>query len=504
MNTRVLWLASFGLLVCYHVMNRGHYILGCIILAAVAFGVLMAWLRHPSRSPYGRMMQAAVEDYQPEKARKVLASMGDDTRAEFVKSTEMLFLALQKGNMQGASLLLELGMDVNAFLDPGFSETSVLQTFCMEAEPDMRAIRFLLEHGANPDAGLAFPPMINALAWGNEELVQLLLKHRATPGGTGGTINPSGNTPLHSLCVQRGEEMLERSLQRIKELLDAGADVNALTTAGHTPLDVALEQKGNEEAPMDDKNGAEPLQQSVIELLQAHGALRGCQLLCPNPRFCGRVLIEGTLPDANQVRYLCRGESGARVELVNHAWQGEGLGALVDKAAMDDEQKRAALAHTCYIELTMECDGAVPYELAQRYVRTLCSLAQVEGCVAVDFGRTVADAKLARQVPEHPGSFPAILVQGHFRELEPGREYLLTEGLEDLGFPEVACADKSRGVEIVSELVLPMLLIYGTCLDHHNRAFITPELSLVASCEPIGPGGKWVLVITPDFTRYRD
>lgn len=489
---------------CYQFMSRGYYLAGVVILVAVAAGLLLAWWYRPGNSEYGRMMQYAVEDYQPEEARKVVAGMAADTRAEFLKSTELLYAALHKGNMQGAALLLELGMDVNAFLSPGFSETSLLQTFCVEAEPDMRAIRFLLEHGAAPDAGISFPPMIHALAWGNDELVQLLLQYGATPDGKGTGINPSGNTPLHSLCAQRGDADKARTLKRLKELLDAGADVNALTTAGHTPLDVALEQKGDEDKPMDGTNGAMPLQQEVIALLQERGALRGCQLRCPKPRFCGRVLINGALPDDNQVRYLCRGERAARVELVNHAWQGEGLGALVDESALDDEEKRAALAHTCYIELTMEAEGAVPFELAQRYVHTLCSLAQVGGCVALDFGRTVVAPRFAAVLPEHPEASLGVLVQGKFQDRGQGVQCLVTEGLEDLGFLEIACSDTERGVGVVQQVVLPMILLYGTCMEHNHRAFITPQFSIVARCEHMSSCDNTVLSITLDFTNYRD
>ena len=94
MSTRNLWLAAIGLLICYQVMSRGYYITGGIILAVVLVGALLLWWLRPANSAYGRMMQAAVEDYQPELARKVVAEMDADTRAEFLKSTEMLFLAL--------------------------------------------------------------------------------------------------------------------------------------------------------------------------------------------------------------------------------------------------------------------------------------------------------------------------------------------------------------------------------------------------------------------------
>ena len=146
MKTKSLWLISIALIICCQFMRAGHYLTGIIVLAAVLLGLLLAWWYRPANSEYGRMLGYVVEDYQPEQARRLVAGMQADTRAEFQKSTELLYLALQKGNMQGAELLLELGMDVNAFLSPGFSETSVLQTFCMEPEADMDAIRFLLEH----------------------------------------------------------------------------------------------------------------------------------------------------------------------------------------------------------------------------------------------------------------------------------------------------------------------------------------------------------------------
>lgn len=510
MLARVVTIAGYCLIGSYVLrsvlrMIQGELMWGGIVLA-ISIVALVIWWRSRRVIAWGKiMLQATVKGYEPESARKLVAQMSEADRKDFAASTELLYLALMEGNTRGAELLLELGMDVNAHLPAYFSETTVLQTFCLGPEPHMEAIRFLLAHGAKADAGQAFPPMIDALAWGNEELVQLLLQHGATPGGMGSEINPSGNTPLHTVCSGRDSKEGNLRLERIKALLQAGADVNALTTAGHTPLDVAMEQKGDEEKPLDADNDALPIQEEVLSLLREHGALRGCQLRCPRPHFCARVLLANQLPDAALLRDFCKAEPTAQVHAVNHAWRGEGLGGLVDEAAMSDEEKRAALAHTCYVEIALEEQGTVPSELAYRFARLIGSVSKAEGCVGVDFGRTVFSAAYAPGLEEAPEAVLCLLVQGREVAQEQG-ECLMTEGLEELGFLEVRYMDDRKGmsVGVVQQLVLPMLLEMGACLEHGHRAFIAPDFSLVATCEPLGPGGQVVLCLRPDRTHYRD
>lgn len=506
MNTRNLWLVAIVLVVVVQLLNHGMLKTGIGVLV-VGLLLVVGWY-YLTRTPWleKKMYQYVVDGYAPEKATELVEAMDDDDREGFRRTTELLYMALDRGNMEGAELLLKLGMDVNAFLSPSFSETSVLQTFCTEPEPDMQAIRFLLEHGANPDAGLAFPPMIDALKWGNEELVQLLLAHGATADGQGESINPSCNTPLHSLCSERAEARHELVINRVNALLAAGADVNALTSAGHSPLDVALEQKGDEEKRMDEAEFM-PLHAELIDLLKQHGARRGCQLRCPSPCFCGRVLVDGALPETALLESLCKDEHAATVKAVNHAWQGEGLGALVDEAAMDDAQKAAALAHTCYIEVTLQEDGTVPLELGLRYLRLMGILAaRLEGCVGVDYGRTVVAAAYALKLAAAPELAPSVLVHGHWDDLGQLTKNLMTDGMEELGFPEVAYMGPptDNAVGILQEMVLPMLLNYGTCLEHGHRAFITPQFSLVARMEPLGLHCRPVLALYPDRTHYRD
>ena len=504
----ILGYCLFGSFMLRYVVRiiQGQVVAGFVMLA-LAIAALVLWCRYKRPVAWGKiMLEATVHGYDPEEARKLLAQFGEEEKAEFCRSTELLWLALMKGNTRGAELLLELGMDINAPLPPYASETTALQTFCTEPRPDMNAIRFLLRHGARPDAGLAFPPMIHALAWGNEELVELLLSHGATPGGADRAVNPSGTTPLHSLCSIRCEEDKALVVRRIRELLEAGADVNALSVAGHTALDVALEVKGDEDKPMDAQNPVMPVPDDVVTLLKQHGALRGCQLRCPRPRFSGRVLLADQLPDAELLRNWCKDEASARVDMVNHAWMGEGLGALAEDAPLSGEEKRAILGHNCYIEITLEEPGAVPFELAKRYVRLLCQAAQAPGCVGIDFGRMLMPARYAADLAQHPENSLPVIVQVSPDPQEGGLYGFRTEGMEELGLLEVICRDSNpeTAVSTLLECVVPMLAEYGTCLEHNHRAFISPKLSLVATCEPRGPQGSMVLCMTLDHTHYRD
>jgi hypothetical protein len=108
MKTKSLWLISIALIICCQFMRAGHYLTGIIVLAAVLLGLLLAWWYRPANSEYGRMLGYVVEDYQPEQARQLVAGMKPDTRAEFQKSTELLYLTLQKGNMQKLKSYLQV------------------------------------------------------------------------------------------------------------------------------------------------------------------------------------------------------------------------------------------------------------------------------------------------------------------------------------------------------------------------------------------------------------
>ena len=78
--------------------------------------------------------------------------------------------------------------------------------------------------------------------------------------------------------------------------------------------------------------------------------------------------------------------------------------------------------------------------------------------------------------------------------------------MEELGLLEIVYAENNaeKGVQVLMECILPMMLEYGTCLEHNHRAFITPDFSLVAKVEPLGSAGRPVLTLRPDYTNYRD
>jgi ankyrin repeat protein len=177
-----------------------------------------------------------------------------------------LVLALEQEHFPFAQLLLDHGVDIN--FGPG---GTALQHATQAGK--ISTMKWLLERGADPDAGRA-TPLVSGIR--NPEMVAILLRHGADPNKPqwdgvrplhraaghgevqsaellhrhGADLNvkgPGGNTPLHH-AAESG------SLEMIQWLLGQSAEINARNDHGRTPYDL----------------GRRP---EVLRLLEEHGGM---------------------------------------------------------------------------------------------------------------------------------------------------------------------------------------------------------------------------------------
>jgi len=142
-----------------------------------------------------------------------------------------------------------------------------------ESTQDCRldVVKFLLEHGADPDArnNDDSSPLHQASYYGSVKGAQLMPEHRANIHAR--TVE--GHTPLHKVLYQLDDTSgtcLNMCLDTIRGLLAHGADVDALDDDHATPLHLAsyhgcakgarilLEHGAN--VHLEDKEGRTPLQ----------------------------------------------------------------------------------------------------------------------------------------------------------------------------------------------------------------------------------------------------
>ncbi len=101
-------------------------------------------------------------------------------------------------------------------------------------EKDSEALRYLagIVHDINTrDPRFEAPVLVLAAAWGHTGMVEILLEAGADPNyGTGSR----GLTALMWACKNFDEQ-----LEMVRALLEAGADVNATSNIGETPLSIA-------------------------------------------------------------------------------------------------------------------------------------------------------------------------------------------------------------------------------------------------------------------------
>lgn len=144
-----------------------------------------------------------------------------------------LMYAAQKGHLEALKFLLRAGARVFARDEDLPGEPAGRQPLHYAVRgPSLEVIEALLAAGANPNAmdSKGYTPVNTAISAGNLEGLKLLLKR-------GGNINMKPRSRVHfpPLC----SAAIEEKPDMVDLLLQAGADVNATSEIGSTPLIMA-------------------------------------------------------------------------------------------------------------------------------------------------------------------------------------------------------------------------------------------------------------------------
>lgn len=391
-----------------------------LLLLSLGFLVLTIWVARRdwllNDKGIWDKLRKAIEKDKPELAARCIRSVLQD--GSLICKDDVAYhlrSALQKERWAVATAMLNAGAANPAILTPPhFLALGVLEQ-CV-ADDNLPAVRLLLEHGAPPDAGTYYPPLLDALARGRQDIADLLLAHGATPHGANPDFNPDRITALHLLCSYRWVEDAAAAIQTAERLLQEGADINARTLTGFTPLDAAMDSRFS-------TGTAHP---DLLAFLRARGAERGALLSLPQASYHASVLMKGA---PIELPPLCHGCELEQVEAPT----------------------TAPMPHEWQVLLTCRSsDGELPLAAAHQLALAVQELCRSGRAVAADLGNGFTPATVIADA-EHP-LLCILRLHSCNSENQAGLE---TEGMPRFGLPELRAVD-SPGTH-------RNWLLYATC-----------------------------------------
>ena len=175
------------------------------------------------------------------KVRLLLEGGADVNKSSLIGRTPLLVAAGTYGSIETVKLLLEKGADVNAQ-----DVTGLAPVVAAAGVNDASVVKLLIEKGADINAratvGSAVTALMGAASNGNADLTRFLLARKAdvhviSPDRSGNAKNGPvafGNVTALHLAIGKGD------VETIRQLLEAGAAVNARDVRGLTPLVLAV------------------------------------------------------------------------------------------------------------------------------------------------------------------------------------------------------------------------------------------------------------------------
>lgn len=172
---------------------------------------------NPSHPPVGQVMSS--ETSNPSEDTNL------DWPFEHPNQITPMYLAVREGNQEMVKLLLNAGISAN---EPCYG---TMPPLCVIGQTgDLEIAKLLIDSGADVNAWKE-KPLFSAATKGHIELVKLLLANGANPDAS----KPDSWTALHTAMVTYHPEIADI-------LINAGANVNATSITGATPLMIAIKR----------------------------------------------------------------------------------------------------------------------------------------------------------------------------------------------------------------------------------------------------------------------
>ena len=245
----------------------------------ISFGTPSKQIVITSHSYDFELLQNAIGEGNPGKLRSLVKEKGADVNAKVPWNRYyILSAAITSGNLEMVRVLLELGANPNTRADPGYP---IVERAAREG--NVEVVRLLVDAGADVDGSAA---LSTAIGHGHTEVVRLLVE-------AGADVNPkdpwnqgssfltlaklSGNPEIVQILVDAGakeeegftvtneaqaveafedgypttasglyDAVANNDVEAVRDLVDAGVEVNAKSTVGESILTNAVIRAGPE------------------------------------------------------------------------------------------------------------------------------------------------------------------------------------------------------------------------------------------------------------------
>lgn len=282
-------------------------------------------------------------------------------------------------------------------------------------------LRLLLESGMKPETETE-SPWLSCIVHGSVEKARVLVELGADKITESQSQEAHGNSPLHAV-VYGWFYNPEESLAMLRYLLhEYGADVNACSISGNTPLDLAC----------DETHVGYEKNDELRRLLTEAGGKRGRNLRVPVPTYSGRVFVKGELPDVAAIAAAM--PEGLTITPHDGPWNADTLRESLKESPLKDEVIAQIMSHSAYVEVAVQGrENEDPVTVAERALTALYLFETMPGVVGVQFQSFIGSA--FKGEPEE--LMPYNLIGVALGRTDDDEYLLATQGLTDYGLPEV-------------------------------------------------------------------